>query len=57
MLLVRSLERADRIFAAMRCRGFTGRFPSLVEARWSAADGVFAIMILGLAALLWGLEH
>jgi cobalt/nickel transport system permease protein len=29
MLMVRSLERAERIDAAMRCRGFTGRFPSL----------------------------
>jgi cobalt/nickel transport system permease protein len=32
MLMVRSLERAERIDAAMRCRGFTGRFPSLDEA-------------------------
>lgn len=31
MLLVRSLERAERIDAAMRCRGFTGRLPSLHE--------------------------
>lgn len=31
MLLVRSLERAERIDAAMRCRGFSGRFPSLAE--------------------------
>ena len=29
MLMVRSLERAERIDSAMRCRGFTGRFPSL----------------------------
>ncbi len=31
MLVVRSLERSDRILAAMRCRGFDGRFPSLEE--------------------------
>ncbi|CAA7626172.1 ABC-type cobalt transport system, permease component CbiQ and related transporters [Candidatus Terasakiella magnetica] len=31
MLMVRSLERAERIDAAMRCRGFTGRFPCLHE--------------------------
>ncbi|MBI3446899.1 MAG: cobalt ECF transporter T component CbiQ, partial [Magnetospirillum sp.] len=31
MLMVRSLERAERIDAAMRCRGFTGRFPSLED--------------------------
>ncbi len=29
MLMVRSLERAERIDAAMRCRGFTGRFHAL----------------------------
>lgn len=29
MLLVRSLERAERIDAAMRARGFAGRFPRL----------------------------
>lgn len=29
MLMVRSLERAERIDAAMRCRGFTGRLPCL----------------------------
>jgi len=29
MLMVRSLERAERIDAAMRCRGFAGRFPRL----------------------------
>ena len=32
MLMVRSLERAERIDSAMRCRGFTGRFPSLDDA-------------------------
>ncbi|RAU22842.1 cobalt ECF transporter T component CbiQ [Paramagnetospirillum kuznetsovii] len=31
MLMVRSLERAERIDAAMRCRGFTGQFPSLED--------------------------
>ena len=35
MLMVRSLERAERIDAAMRCRGFTGRFHSLED---DAAD-------------------
>ena len=32
MLMVRSLERAERIDSAMRCRGFGGRFPSLNDA-------------------------
>jgi len=33
MLLVRSIERAERILAAMRCRGFQGRFHSLTEVK------------------------
>jgi cobalt/nickel transport system permease protein len=31
MLIIRSLERAERIDAAMRLRGFTGHFPSLED--------------------------
>lgn len=31
MLLVRSIERSERIVAAMRCRGFQGRFHTLAE--------------------------
>ena len=31
MLTVRSLERADRVLAAMRCRGFSGALPALTE--------------------------
>lgn len=33
MLLVRGLERSERVLAAMRCRGFQGRFPPPVEAK------------------------
>ena len=44
MLLVRSLERSERIVAAMRCRGFAGQFPSLTEPRPLApADAAFAV--------------
>lgn len=54
MLLVRSLERAERIFAAMRCRGFSGRFVSVTECRWRPVDAVFGLMVLGLVV---GLQH
>jgi len=37
MLLVMSLERSERIHAAMRLRGFTGRFHLLDEARRAGA--------------------
>jgi cobalt/nickel transport system permease protein len=44
MLLVRSLERSERILQAMRCRGFDGQFPSLNEpGRFRRPDGLFAL--------------
>ncbi len=53
MLMVRSLERAERIDAAMRCRGFTGRFPLLDDdepQRPGALDwGFGAVSCLALA--------
>jgi cobalt/nickel transport system permease protein len=54
-LLVRSGERAERVGQAMRCRGFDGRFRSLVEFRTQAADVLACGVILGAAAalMLW----
>uniref|UniRef100_UPI0025EB1CA7 cobalt ECF transporter T component CbiQ n=1 Tax=uncultured Thiohalocapsa sp. TaxID=768990 RepID=UPI0025EB1CA7 len=52
MLLVRSLERARRIEAAMRARGFRGRFHLLDSRHWGAADTAW---LLGLLPLLAGL--
>ncbi|MQX35840.1 cobalt ECF transporter T component CbiQ [Roseospira navarrensis] len=52
MLLVRALERSERILQAMKCRGFTGRLPLLDTLRFSARDGVFAA---GLIPVLAGL--
>jgi cobalt/nickel transport system permease protein len=57
MLLVRSLERSRRTLAAMRCRGFHGRFYLLDDLFWSAGDtGLAAGIALVLAALL-AVEH
>jgi cobalt/nickel transport system permease protein len=56
MLLVRSLERAERIDAAMRCRGFAGHFPSLHDDRPHGAGwldwGVAGASVAGLAVLV-----
>ncbi|GAA0588472.1 cobalt ECF transporter T component CbiQ [Caenispirillum bisanense] len=41
MLLVRSLERSERVMAAMKCRGYTGRFPLLDDLRSRPADWLF----------------
>jgi cobalt/nickel transport system permease protein len=54
MLLVRSYDRADRVFQAMLCRGFHGVFYSLRTFSWQRRDGIFvAVSILALAVLLF----
>lgn len=55
MLLVRSLDRSERIVAAMKCRGFRGRFYLLDHFAFSAArDLPFGIpAALALLALAW----
>lgn len=50
MLLVRSLERSQRIQEAMRCRGFRGRFYLLDGHPWQPGDSLFA----GVCALVSG---
>lgn len=52
MLLLRSLERARRVLAAMKCRGFHGRLYLLGDYHWSGGDTRAA---LGAAVLLAGL--
>jgi len=50
MLLVRSFERSERVVAAMKCRGFCGRFYVLTNFRAGPADALFGV--LAAAALL-----
>lgn len=53
MLLVMSVERSERIHAAMRLRGFTGRFHGLDERPAGALDwGFGAAHALSVAAVL-----
>jgi cobalt/nickel transport system permease protein len=52
MLLVRSLDRSERVLAAMKCRGFRGRFYLLDHFAFSFRDAWFgAACVLLLAAL------
>ena len=58
MLMVRSLERSERILAAMRCRGFTGRFPNPVENRiLGRADLACACGMIAACAFLLLMDH
>jgi cobalt/nickel transport system permease protein len=53
MLLVRSLERSERVLCAMKCRGFTGQFPVLDALRFRTVDaGLAAMTTLALVSLL-----
>jgi cobalt/nickel transport system permease protein len=56
MLMVRSFERAERVLAAMKCRGYDGQFRTLEgdNTRLASADLAFgcAAMVL-LAGLAW----
>lgn len=56
MLLVRSFERSERIQAAMKCRGFSGRFYLVGEEIDSPADLPFAAGFGLLLALLLAAE-
>jgi cobalt/nickel transport system permease protein len=54
MLLVRSFDRAERVFQAMLCRGFNGTFYSLRTFSWERRDRIFlAASLLVLAGLLY----
>lgn len=50
MLLVRSFDRSDRVWAAMKCRGFRGTFWLLDHFDFARRDVVFAVVVA--AALL-----
>ncbi len=56
MLLVRSLERGERIMQAMKCRGFRGRFYVLDPLKICGRDVGFAAASAALVALLAWME-
>jgi cobalt/nickel transport system permease protein len=52
MLLVRSFERAERVLAAMKCRGYRGSFPVSPAGRLRPGDAGFAALVLTLLGLI-----
>ena len=55
MLLVRSLNRGQRVYEAMLCRGYTGAFPSLQEFQLQGGDKLFLLLCWLATILLLGL--
>ncbi len=56
MLLIRALERSERILQAMKCRGFTGQFPLLDHLKLENRDYGFAVVVGLVCGLLIALE-
>lgn len=56
LLLIRSLDRSERILAAMKCRGFSGQFFILKQFSLQCSDKVFCGISLGLFLGLLGIE-
>jgi cobalt/nickel transport system permease protein len=56
MLLVRGIERSERVLAAMKCRGFDGRLHLLGDMACGRADGVFLALSGAGLILLAALE-
>jgi cobalt/nickel transport system permease protein len=56
MLLVRSSNRAQRVYEAMLCRGFHGRFHSLYRFSLTRADVLFWMLVLLAVTMLVYLE-
>jgi cobalt/nickel transport system permease protein len=52
MLLVRSLDRSERIVAAMKCRGFRGHFYLLDHFTFTRRDAAFVATALAVLAAL-----
>jgi cobalt/nickel transport system permease protein len=50
MLLIRASERADRVYNAMRCRGFKGKYYSLTGFRADVKSWLFVTILFGLTA-------
>lgn len=52
MMLVRALERSERILQAMKCRGFAGRIPLLDDFHLHRKDVVFSLVLVGAVSTL-----
>jgi cobalt/nickel transport system permease protein len=52
VLLLRSIDRAGRVYSAMKCRGFSGVFPAAPHSRPGAPDMICLFAVCGVVILL-----
>ena len=53
MLILRSYDRAERSFAAMRCRGYRGVMTAVVPTRLKGHDWGVLLVAIAILGLLW----
>jgi len=51
-LFIRSYERAERVYGAMRLRGYSGQMPTAAPLRFRAADGLVLAALISALALV-----
>ncbi len=51
-LLLRTIDRAERIYQAMRCRGFEGKFRLIRQEKFRIQDGIFILIWSGFFLLV-----
>ena len=56
MLFVRASERAERVYMAMLCRGFSGKFHSLQTFSFSGRDWIWLFSMTVMLVVIGGLE-
>ncbi|MEM7407398.1 MAG: cobalt ECF transporter T component CbiQ [Pseudomonadota bacterium] len=56
MLLIRAVERSERILDAMKCRGFAGKIHMLDERSWTPLDTRLAVFATGAVGLVLTVE-
>lgn len=56
MLLIRASERADRVYDAMRCRGFKGTYHSLAEFSADRKSRLFLLLSTGASIAIAAME-
>lgn len=57
MLFVRASQRADRVYHAMKCRGFKGRFYCLQEFSITIKDKAWLLIMLACLSIIISLEY
>ena len=56
MLFVKTLDRSERILAAMKCRGFNGSFPAFVRSKPGTGDKCFILACSAVFLIITGFE-